>query len=101
MKGPLHPRREATAKVVMVQIPYRSDTTKYFKKRLKKGRVAVCGNYEVLFGNAYELLVALTDESYEPTESFSLEDGQVCTMGFDHGDTVLCARSPHITMGNL
>ena len=55
----------------------------------------------MLFGNAYEFLVALTDESYEPTESFSLEDGQVCTMGFDHGDTVLCARSPHITMGNL
>ena len=80
---------------------FRSDTTKYFKRRLKKGRVAVCGNYEVLFGNAYEFLVALTDESYEPTESFSLEDGQVCTMGFDHGDTVLCARSPHITMGNL
>jgi hypothetical protein len=80
---------------------FRSDTTKYFKERLKKGRVAVCGNYEVLFGNAYEFLVALTDEDYEPTESFSLEDGQVCTTGFAHGDTVLCARSPHITMGNL
>jgi hypothetical protein len=80
---------------------FRSDTTKYFKKRLKKGRVAVCGNYEVLFGNAYEFLVALTDEDYEPTDSFSLDDGQVCTVGFAHGDNVLCARSPHITMGNL
>ena len=80
---------------------FRSDTTKYFKRRLKKGRVAVCGNYQVLFGNAYEFLVALTDESYEPTESFSLEDGQVCTTGFAHGEMVLCARSPHITMGNL
>ena len=80
---------------------FRSDTTKYFKRRLKKGRVAVCGNYQVLFGNAYEFLVALTDESYEPTFSYSLEDGQVCTLGFAHGDTVLCARSPHITMGNL
>ena len=80
---------------------FRSDTTKYFKRRLRKGRVAVCGNYQVLFGNAYEFLVALTYESYEPTESFSLEDGQVCTTGFAHGDTVLCARSPHITMGNL
>ena len=80
---------------------FRSDTTKYFKRRLKKGRVAVCGNYQVLFGNAYEFLVALTDESYEPTESFSLENGQVCTTGFGHGEMVLCARSPHITMGNL
>ena len=80
---------------------FRSDTTKYFKRRLKKGRVAVCGNYQVLFGNAYEFLVALTDESYEPTFSYSLEDGQVCTLGFAHGEMVLCARSPHITMGNL
>ncbi len=80
---------------------FRSDTTKYFKRRLKKGRVAVCGNYQVLFGNAYEFLVALTDESYEPTFSYSLEDGQVCTTGFAHGEMVLCARSPHITMGNL
>ena len=63
--------------------------------------MAVCGNYQVLFGNAYEFLLALTDESYEPTESFSLEDGQVCTTGFAHGEMVLCARSPHITMGNL
>ena len=80
---------------------FRSDTTKYFKRKLKKGRVAVCGNYQVLFGNAYEFLLALTDASYEPTESFSLEDGQVCTTGFAHGEMVLCARSPHITMGNL
>lgn len=80
---------------------FRSDTTKYFKIRLRKGRVAVCGNYQVLFGNAYEFLVALTDESYEPTFSYSLEDGQVCTTGFAHGEMVLCARSPHITMGNL
>lgn len=80
---------------------FRSDTTKYFKRRLRKGRVAVCGNYQVLFGNAYEFLLALTDESYEPTESFSLDDGQVCTTGFAHGEMVLCARSPHITIGNL
>ena len=80
---------------------FRSDTTKYFKRRLKKGRVAVCGNYEVLFGNAYEFLVALTDESYEPFFSFSLHEGQVCTTGFANGETLLCARSPHITMGNL
>ena len=55
----------------------------------------------MLFGNAYEFLWALTDENYEPTFSFSLDDGQVCTTGFAHGEMVLCARSPHITMGNL
>ena len=80
---------------------FRSDTVRYFKERLRKGRIAVSGNYQVLFGNAYEFLWALTDESYEPTFSFSLDDGQVCTTGFAHGEMVLCARSPHITMGNL
>ena len=80
---------------------FRSNTVRYFKERLRKGRIAVSGNYQVLFGNAYEFLWALTDESYEPTFSFSLDDGQVCTTGFAHGEMVLCARSPHITMGNL
>ena len=80
---------------------FRSDTVRYFKERLRKGRIAVSGNYQVLFGNAYEFLWALTDESYEPTFSFSLDDGQICTTGFAHGEPVLCARSPHITMGNL
>ena len=80
---------------------FRSDTVKHFKSRLKDGRIAVCGNYEVLFGNPYEFLVALIDESYEPTESLMFERDEVCTVAFPNGETVLCARSPHITMGNL
>ena len=80
---------------------FRSDTIKHFKNRLKDGRIAVCGNYEVLFGNPYEFLVALTDETYEPTESLMFDEDEVCTVAFPHGETVLCARSPHITMGNL
>lgn len=80
---------------------FRSDIAKDFKRKLKKGRVAVRGNYQVLFGNAYEFLWALTDETYEPTFSYALEDGEVCTMAFPHNDFVVCARSPHITMGNL
>ncbi len=80
---------------------FRSDTTKAFKRKLRKGRIAVCGNYEVLFGNPYEFLVALTDESYEPHESLMFEQDEVCTIAFEHNEIVLCARSPHITMGNL
>ena len=80
---------------------FRSDIAKDFKRKLKKGRVAVRGNYQVLFGNAYEFLWALTDETYEPTFSYTLEDGEVCTIAFPPNDFVVCARSPHITMGNL
>lgn len=80
---------------------FRSDTVKHFKSRLKDGRIAVCGNYEVLFDDPYEFLVALTDETYEPTESLMFDEDEVCTFAFPNGETVLCARSPHITMGNL
>ncbi len=80
---------------------FRSDTIRYFKRRLKKGRVPVCGNYEVLFGNPYEFLLALTDESYEATTSYLFNDYQVCSPAFLNGQVLLCARSPHITMGNL
>lgn len=80
---------------------FRSDTVKHFKSRLKDGRIAVCGNYEVLFGNPYEFLVALTDETYEPTESLMFDEDEICTVAFPNGETLLCARSPHITMGNL
>ena len=79
---------------------FRSDTVKNFKNRLKDGRIAVCGNYEVLFGNPYEFLVALTDESYEPTESMMFDEDEVCTVAFPNGETVLCSRSPQNTMGN-
>ena len=80
---------------------FRSDNAQNFKKRLKHGRVAVFGNYEVLLGNPYEFLVALTDDTYEPTESLMLDKDEVCTLAFEHDEWIACARSPHITMGNL
>ena len=80
---------------------FRSDNAQIFKKRLKHGRIAVCGNYEVLLGNPYEFLVALTDETYEPTESLMFDEDEVCTVAFAHDEWIACARSPHITMGNL
>ena len=55
---------------------FRSDTVRYFKERLRKGRIAVSGNYQELFGNAYEFLWALTDESYEPNATDKASDSE-------------------------
>ena len=79
----------------------REDVCKYFKKRLKRGEVMVSGNYEVLFGNPYEFLVATINKSYQPTEPLLLSDGEVYTCRFKDGEELLGVRSPHITMGNL
>ena len=79
----------------------RGDVVKHFKKRMKKGRVLINGNYETLLGNPYEFLVATIDKSYEPTKPFLIGDGEVYTTRFDDGEELLGARNPHITMGNL
>ena len=79
----------------------RGDVVKHFKKRMKKGRVLINGNYETLLGNPYEFLVATIDKSYEPTKPLLLGDGEVYTKRFDDGEELLGARNPHITMGNL
>ena len=79
----------------------RGDVVKHFKKRMKKGRVLINGNYETLLGNPYEFLVATIDKSYEPTKPLLLGDGEVYTKRFDDGEELLGSRNPHITMGNL
>lgn len=79
----------------------RGDVVKHFKKRMKKGRVLINGNYETLLGNPYEFLAATIDKSYEPIKPLLLGDGEVYTTRFDDGEELLGARNPHITMGNL
>ena len=79
----------------------RGDVVKHFKRRMKKGRVLINGNYETLLGNPYEFLVATIDKSYEPAKPLLLGDGEVYTKRFDDGEELLGARNPHITMGNL
>ena len=79
----------------------REDVCRHFKKRLKHGEVMVSGNYEVLFGNPYEFLVATINKDYQPTEPLLLSGGEVYTCRFKDGEELLGIRSPHITMGNL
>ncbi len=80
---------------------YRSEVCREFKKRMKKGRILVTGNYQTIFGNPYEFLSAVIDKDYEPTESLLLGEYEAYTTRFEEGARMLGARSPHITMGNL
>lgn len=80
---------------------FRTDTVKHFKNRLKKGKIAVTGSYQTIFGNPYEFLCAIIDKDYEPTEPLLLGNNEVHSIRFPNDQVMLCARSPHITMGNL
>ena len=77
---------------------YRSEVCKRFKDRMKDGKIVIEGGYQTLFGNPMEFLYAVIGAKYTEPE---LYDGEIYTTRFEPGERLLCARSPHITMGNL
>ena len=81
---------------------FRRDTVVNFKNKLKNGRIPIAGRYLTLLGNPYEFLYALVHPGYVPNEPLTFRDpNDIYTSSFPVGRTLLCARSPHITMGNL
>lgn len=80
---------------------YRTDLCKSFKKKLKLGRILVNGGYHTLFGNGLEFLHAVIDKEYKVDKPLALADGEIYTKRFEDNEQLLCARSPHITMGNV
>ncbi|MCR5456941.1 MAG: hypothetical protein K6F14_02570 [Clostridiales bacterium] len=80
---------------------YRNQLCKYYKEQLKHGRILVNGGNHTLFGNGLEFLHAVIDKKYSADKPLALVDGEIYTQRFPNGKTLLCARSPHITMGNI
>ncbi len=80
---------------------YRSELCQSFKKRLRRGRVLINGGYHTLLGNGMEFLRAVIDKNYVVDEPLALFGGEIYAPKFADGETLLCERSPHITMGNL
>ena len=76
---------------------FRDDVVRSLKERLKRGHILLNGTNATLFGNGPELLKYLAGEETTP----GLQPGQVRCERFADGAKLLCARSPHITMGNL
>ena len=79
---------------------FRRDTVSNFKNQLKNGRVPISGAYLTMLGNPYEFLYGLIHPGYAPEDPLSLGPDDVFTTAFPPGSTLICSRSPHITMGN-
>ncbi len=78
-------------------VNFRNDVVRSLKERLKRGHILLNGTNATLFGNGAELLKFLAGEDI----ASELKPGQIRCERFEDGAKLLCARSPHITMGNL
>ena len=83
---------------------FRNDVVESQKDRLKKGHILLRGTNATLFGNGPEILLALSGEfdlHSKTNETNILAKGEIACKKFKNGEKLVCARSPHITMGNL
>ncbi len=83
---------------------FRNDVVESQKDRLKQGHILLPGTNATLFGNGPEMLMALSGEfDINNTKNTAkvLDIGEIACKKFGHGEKLVCARSPHITMGNL
>ena len=76
---------------------FRNDVVKSLRERLKRGHILLNGTNATLFGNGPELLKYIAGEEIIS----ELHSGQIYCKRFADKTKLLCARSPHITMGNL
>ena len=77
---------------------FRDDLIKGKIRNLKKGHVLINGNYSTIMGNGVEMLQAsigmFNGESV-------LGIGNIHSTRFEYDTTLLCSRSPHVTVGNV
>lgn len=76
---------------------FRDDVVSGLKGNLRRGHILLNGTNATLFGNGPELLKYIAGEKI----TSELKKGQIYSKRFVNGAKLLCARSPHITMGNL
>lgn len=76
---------------------FRNDVVKSLKERLKRGHILLNGTNATLFGNGPELLKYIAGDEIIS----ELHSGQIYCKRFADKTKLLCARSPHITMGHL
>ena len=76
---------------------FRDDVVSGFKTNLRRGHILLNGTNATLFGNGPEVLKYIAGEKI----TSELKKGQIYSKRFNNGAKLLCARSPHITMGNL
>lgn len=77
---------------------FRDDLIRGEIRNLKKGHVLVNGNYSTIMGNGLEMLQASIGE-FDGASILGV--GNIHSKRFDYGKTLLCSRSPHVTVGNV
>ena len=77
---------------------FKKETCKSYLKNIKKGHILINGNYSVLFGNPYEMLLHTIGEFDGDT---SLPPGYIHTTRYPFGKKILGCRSPHISTSNI
>ena len=77
---------------------FRDDLIRGEIRNLKKGHVLVNGNYSTIMGNGLEMLQASIGEF---DGASILGAGKIHSKRFEYGKTLLCSRSPHVTVGNV
>ena len=74
------------------------------KDKMKEGHILLPGTNATIFGNGPEMLLALSGEfglKNEQLKSLFLDKEEIACFRFKNKEKLVCARSPHITMGNL
>lgn len=79
-------------------LDFRNDLIKSMMKNLKRGHVLVNGNYSVLLGNGYEMLLHSIGQFNGKSV---LGIGNIYSKRFAYNQTILGSRSPHINSGNI
>lgn len=71
---------------------------KSYYKNLRCGHILIHGNYATLFGNPVEMLEQAIG-TFKGESQIGI--GNIVNKNFEHNETVLGCRSPHVTMGNI
>ncbi len=77
---------------------FKKETCKSYLNNLKKGHILIDGNYSVLFGNPYEMLLHTIGKFHGNS---SLPPGYIHTTRYAYGKKILGCRSPHISTSNI
>lgn len=77
---------------------FKRETCKAYLKNMKRGHILIDGNYSVLFGNPYEMLLHSIGLFNGHS---SIPCGNIHTTRYPYGEKVLGCRSPHISTSNL
>lgn len=80
---------------------FKKETCKSYLKNLKKGHILIDGNYSVLFGNPYEMLLHTIGQFDAASLESSLPIGTIHTKRYPYGKKILGCRSPHISTSNV